>query len=191
MAEDQGDKTEAPTPRRRQQAAEQGQVVRSQDLVAAALVVGAMFLLKKFGGDIMAALRTYLVECFGSFGNTNGRSAVEQLGHGVVLSGKALWPLMLGLVVIAAVGNIAQVGLHVNFKRIAPNLGALNPLKGFGRLFSLGGNPIKFLMNLAKMALIAFIGYTAIMNRIGRIITAQELEQEPLFLLAATTLYDV
>src|SRR5437762_1916701 len=37
MAEETGDKTEAPTPKRRQQAAEQGQVARSPDLVAAAL----------------------------------------------------------------------------------------------------------------------------------------------------------
>src|SRR3954469_155268 len=154
MADDAGEKTEAPTPRRRQQAAEQGQVVRSQDLVAAALVVGSMFLLKKFGTDVMAALRTYLISSFGSFKDTNPHSAAEQLANGVVLCGKALWPLLLGLVVIAAVGNAAQVGVKFNFKRIQPNLGALNPLKGAGRLFGFGGNPVKFLMNLAKMALI-------------------------------------
>ena len=34
MAEDNGDKTEAPTPRRRQEALEQGNVARSQDLSA-------------------------------------------------------------------------------------------------------------------------------------------------------------
>ena len=36
MAEDDGDKTEAPTPRRRQEAREQGNIARSPDLTAAA-----------------------------------------------------------------------------------------------------------------------------------------------------------
>jgi flagellar biosynthetic protein FlhB len=94
-------------------------------------------------------------------------------------------------VVIAAVVNAAQVGVKFNLKRIQPNLGALNPLKGAGRLFGFGGNPVKFLMNLAKMALITFVAYSAIADRIGRILNAQELEQEPLFSLAASTLYEV
>ena len=191
MADDRGDKTEAATPRKRQQAAEQGQVVRSQDLVAAALIVGAMVLLKNFGGDVMAMLRTYLVESFSSLNDLNPRSTAEQLGRGVVLSGKALWPLFLGLVLIAAIGNIAQIGLKFNMKRIQPNLGALNPLKGAGRMFSLGGNPIKFLMNLAKMALIAVVAWTALTGRIGQLITSQRLDYGPLFMLAAQTLYDV
>ena len=45
MAEDQGDKTEAATPRRRQEARDEGNIARSPDLTAAVLLVGILLLL--------------------------------------------------------------------------------------------------------------------------------------------------
>jgi flagellar biosynthesis protein FlhB len=45
MADDFGDKTEAPTPRRRQEAREEGQVARSPDLTAAAVLLGMFVML--------------------------------------------------------------------------------------------------------------------------------------------------
>ena len=61
MAEDLGDKTEAPTPRRREEAREQGQVARSPDLAAAVLLLGALLLLRWTGADLAAALRVLVV----------------------------------------------------------------------------------------------------------------------------------
>ena len=42
MADDFGDKTEDPTPRKRQEAREQGKVARSRDLGTAVLIIGSM-----------------------------------------------------------------------------------------------------------------------------------------------------
>jgi flagellar biosynthetic protein FlhB len=191
MADTDGDKTEAPTPRRRQQAAEQGQVVRSPDLVAAALVVGSMVLLKHFGGDVLVMLRNQLIEALSTSSDLDGITAARRLGRAMVLMGKVLWPLLLGLVVIAIVGNIIQVGLNFNTKRLQPNLGALNPLKGFSRMFGFSGNPMKFVMSMAKMAVITFVAWTALSNRFMQIVMAQQQAQEQVFGLAATTLYDI
>ena len=44
MADDYGDKTEDPTPRKRQEAREQGKVARSRDLATAVLIIGSMVL---------------------------------------------------------------------------------------------------------------------------------------------------
>jgi flagellar biosynthetic protein FlhB len=57
MAEEDGDKTEAPTPRRRQEAREQGNIARSQDLTAAALIIGIMLMLNWYGPNLVKALR--------------------------------------------------------------------------------------------------------------------------------------
>ena len=45
MAEEFGDKTHEATPHRRQKAREEGQVVKSQDLASAALLVAAVLIL--------------------------------------------------------------------------------------------------------------------------------------------------
>jgi flagellar biosynthetic protein FlhB len=45
---DSGEKTEAPTPKRREEAREQGNVARSADLSAAALLLGILLMLRSF-----------------------------------------------------------------------------------------------------------------------------------------------
>ncbi len=56
MANDVGEKTESPTPRRREEAREKGQVARSNDLSAALLLLGGMIGLRIMGPRIMAVL---------------------------------------------------------------------------------------------------------------------------------------
>ena len=191
MAEDDGDKTEAPTPRRRQQAEERGQVARSQDLVAAALIVGSMVLLNHFGTGVMTVCRSLLVDSFDSLSDLSPTSAVERLARGVVLSGRAMWPLLAGLVAIAVVGNVAQVGLKFNPQKLQPNLAALNPLKGAGRLFGAGRNPMKFAMNLAKLAVICLVAWWAVNGRIPQILEAQSLSHEQVLRLGMEVVYAI
>ena len=191
MAEDTGDKTEDPTPRRRQQAAEKGQIARSQDLVAAALVVGSMVLLNHSGTAVLTACRSLLVDSLNSLSDLNPATAAEGLGRGIVAAGRSVWPLMAGLVAIAVVGNVAQVGLRFSPEKLQPNLGALNPLKGAGRLFGAGQNPMKFAMNLAKLAVICFVAWTAVGDRIPDILGAQGMAHEAIFRLGMTVVYSI
>jgi len=58
MAEEGGEKTEAPTPKRREEAREQGSVARSPDLNAAVVLLGALLLLHWYGGGLFQALQT-------------------------------------------------------------------------------------------------------------------------------------
>src|SRR5918997_4847771 len=153
MAEQNGDKTEAPTPKRRQQAAEQGRVARSQDLVAAALVVGSMLLLNSYGGRLVKAFEALLKEMLGAASLSDFRSqvALEGLGRSLVMIGQAMLPLLAGLLMIAVVCNMLQVGLKFNPTKLQPSLAALNPLKGFGKIFGFSGrSPVQGLMTLLK-----------------------------------------
>src|SRR3982751_1559510 len=99
MADDTGDKTEAPTAKRRQQAAESGQVARSPDLVAAALVVGSMMLLNSFGAGVIQALKTILTEMLGehALADVSTGGATRGMVRAVGLIGKAMMPMMIGL----------------------------------------------------------------------------------------------
>ncbi len=49
---DDNEKTHDPTPHRRQQAREEGQVVHSQDLAAAILLLTALIVLLNLGGSV-------------------------------------------------------------------------------------------------------------------------------------------
>src|SRR4051812_46095594 len=108
MAEDAGEKTEAPTPKRRQQAMERGNIARSPDLVAAALVVGAMLLLSSFGMPLVQALQALLTEMLSSrsMSDFSGSDALRGLLTALLVAGRALMPLMIGVFLIATLGNV-------------------------------------------------------------------------------------
>ena len=193
MAEEYGERTEAPTPRRRQEAREQGQVARSQDLTGAVLIVGAILLLNAFGRDLVAALRTLLGDSL-SLRNDHTASAgvalaeaLRSLAH-VAL---ALAPLLIGVILLVVMANILQVGLGLNFKRLQPDLAALNPLKGLGKMFGHGRSPVQALMAAAKLAALVLVAYSAVGDRLRLIVSAQELTYLQIFALGSQVVYAI
>jgi flagellar biosynthesis protein FlhB len=193
MADDFGDKTEDPTPRKRQEAREQGKVARSRDLGTAVLIIGSMVLMKNFGPGVVGSLRTLVEEMLGaaSMADASASSALSSTSRSVIGTSLALAPLLIGLVLIAVVVDVLQVGLVLNGKRLMPNLGALNPVKGFGKLFGKDRSPMQAAIVLAKLMLVSLVAYSAIHGRLLQIVKAQEMEFIQIFGLGADVVYSI
>src|SRR4051812_23818681 len=172
MAEDFGDKTEAPTPKRRQEAREQGKIPRSRDIATSALLVGSMVLLKNYGPGVLGMLHNQVSDSLGgaAMSDLTSDGVLLASSRAVIAMGMALAPLLIGMVLLVVVADLLQVGLVFNGKRLQPNLGALNPFKGAGRIFGKGQSPIQGGIALTKMLLVAFVAYSAINGRIGEIV---------------------
>ena len=112
MAEDFGDKTEAPTPRRRQEAREQGNIARSTDLTAAAVVLGTMVMLNWYGRGLVGSLKTLLREMLGtqSFADWTTGGALLGLVRAFVTAGIALAPVLAGVILIAPPFTVSSRG---------------------------------------------------------------------------------
>jgi len=192
MAEDAGDKTEAPTPRRRTEAREQGNVARSQDLTMAMMLLGVLITLHITGRRMIVALKALVHTMLSSDSLTDFSSSSATGGalHALYVAGYAVAPLLIAVVIIAAVANVVQVGFILSPQRLQPNLGALNPFRGVGRLFS-GRNSVRILMNLAKMALLSMVAYSAIHSRIVLIMGVQQLTFLQIFALGADVIYAI
>jgi len=193
MSEDMGDKTEAPTPRRRQEAREQGNIARSPDLTAAVLLIGMLMLMKNFGGGLVTALQTLVAEMLGqaSLADTSGVTIGNQLLGGLGAAGKALAPMFIGVVIIAIVINLLQVGFFLNTKRLQPNLAALNPLKGLSKLFGKSQTLVQLGMNLLKLVLVTCVAYSAVHGRLEQIVSVQGLSFSQIFGLGAQLVYSI
>lgn len=193
MPEDNGDKTEAPTPRRRQEAREEGNIARSPDLTAAVLLLGVMILLKVFGQGMISALGSLMGEMLSgaSLGDVGGHHLAKGALRAVLLGGKALAPVLIGVLVIAVVMNLAQVGFFFNFKRLQPNLNTLNPIKGVSRLFGGGNGIVSLLMSLAKLVLVAVVAWSALRGYLGQIMLSQQLSFGRIFILGAQIVYSI
>ncbi len=146
MAEDgdKQDKTESATPKRRDDAREQGQVAMSQDAVAAAALVGGALVLV-VGGRVLATHSGELLEgSFSQFGEIAKQdlSAAEwaRVVRGSVQS--MFMPTMvivLPLLLVVVTSAYAQVGLKITPKAVAWNPGKLNPMQGWSKVFSSRG----------------------------------------------------
>ncbi len=194
MAEDTGgDKTEAPTPRRRQEARDQGNVARSPDLTGSLLLIGVLMLLKYFGGALIETLRTLVGELLTlhSLADLNPDGAGAILLRSFMSVALAMIPLLVGVMVIAMLANIAQTGLILSGQRVTPNLAALNPFRGLSKIFSGGQGGMRFVMSLLKVTLVGLMAYSAVAGRLGQIVLAQELSFIQITGLAAQIIYAI
>jgi flagellar biosynthetic protein FlhB len=193
MAEDMGDKTEAPTPRRRAEARNQGNIARSPDLSAAVVILGLMFMLKWYGPDLVKALKTLMAEVLSGnvLGDSNQDNLFALVLRLILLIARAMAPLMIGAVLIAVLINLIQVGLFFSTKRLEPNFAALNPTKGLKKIFGGGTSFVQLAMNAMKMSLVALTAYSAIHGRMPEIVTVQQLTFVQIFGLGAQIVFSI
>jgi flagellar biosynthesis protein FlhB len=138
MADDAHDRTEQPTPRRLEEARKKGQVPRSPELSAAAVVLmagaGLHFLGRYMGGQLTGIMRAGLsLSREQSLDETLAMAGFSaSMSHALL----ACLPL-LGLTALAALAApMAIGGWNLSPGVLAPDFTRLNPASGFGRMFS-------------------------------------------------------
>ncbi len=159
MADDsRGERTEAPTPRRRQEARERGNVVRSVDLGSAFFLLGAFLLLYFMGSRILTALGAYEEKILMDIDRPplDVSSTVRLAVDMVQASGGVILPFLIALMVLGVAVNILQTGFVFSGRSLTPDLGRLNPLTGFGRLFS-AQSGMRLVMSLLKIVVIGVV----------------------------------
>jgi len=192
MADEAGDKTEAPTPRRRMEAREQGNIARSPDLTSATLLLGMLMMLNFYGKGIVEALRSILGRTLSadSMADLSAAHATGTASAYLIQAAASLAPILIAAVVIGVLINLAQVGLNFNTKKLQPNIAALNPLKGLGKLFK-GEGFVKLGFNLLKLLLVTTVAWSAVSGRMGEIVSAQALDFMQIFMLGASLVYSI
>jgi len=194
MAESSGqEKTEEPTPRRREKAREQGNIPKSTDLSAAVLLVGGIILISHTTPEIAAALKEVMRTML-----SLETMADQQVGNSLTLAlslsamvGLSMLPLLVGLAIVAAGIAIYQAGLNFNVKKLAPKPSQISPLSGVKRLFSGGRGLMQLVFHVLKVLLVITLGYSAIHGRMGEIVHFARLTHEQVMYLAAILVYDV
>lgn len=158
MAETPGEKTEAPTPKRKRKAAEEGQLLKSKDFGTALVVLCGCVWMAFFGQSMMAACKVVMTASF-SF----GRADIESFEPWRPLASagwKLLWP-MGSLFVIAVGGSIlSQAGLGSiawNSKLLMPKASRVNPGAGLKRILGPNGW-IELGKSLLKVVLLGSMG---------------------------------
>lgn len=159
MAEEFGEKTEAPTPKRKRKAVEQGQLLKSRDFAAAIVVLVGCAWMAFMGPALLAACRDLMTASF-RFDHAD-IERFEPL-HPLAEAGWSLaFPLggLLALSFGAAILSQAGLGsLGWNSKLFAPKGSRVNPASGLKRMFGPTGW-IELGKSLLKVVLLGVIGW--------------------------------
>jgi flagellar biosynthetic protein FlhB len=155
-----GEKTEKATPKKRNEAREKGQVPKSQDVVAAFILLSAFLVLGVYG----VTLHNRLLQMMTSILQNDLSMAVTTENVRTLflnLTMQGLWllaPVFLTAIVIAFAGNYFQVGFLFTLEPLKIKLSKINPLEGAKRMFSLR-TVVDFLKSVMKMAIVGMIIY--------------------------------
>ncbi len=170
MSETSGEKTFAPSAKRRRDAAQRGDVVRSRELATAAAMFAGLAWLALAGPWLIEELRGVL-----RAGLAFDRGAVEAFDPAAALHGllMALLPpvLLLGLAVLV-VATASQLGFGEGRfvpNNLAPKASRISPLAGLKRMFG-GQGWIELGKSIAKLLLLGTIAWIWGRDRLAGVI---------------------
>jgi len=158
MAEYEGDKTEAPTAKRRKDAIERGDVLKSREFATALIVLAGCGWIAMLGPQMIKACEGLMTASF-----RFGRADIEDWSpmRPLIQAGLGFAPTVGGLFLIAMIAAVlSQAALgsfRFNGTLLQPKISRVNPASGLKRIFGPTGW-IELGKSLLKVALLGSIG---------------------------------
>jgi flagellar biosynthetic protein FlhB len=180
MPDDAGERSEAPTPRRRQQARKKGQVARSQDLSATVILLAGLVTLEILGPRIWTKLLAVVRSALGEDVMLSGGSLAAFAARIALEMGKVFAPFLVALFVAAFVVMYIQVGWMFTLHPITPQLSRISPLAGIKRMFS-ARKLVEALMNSVKLVVVAGVAGLTVTGNAGAIIYAMGMDHVAIY----------
>ena len=167
-----GEKTEAPTSKKLEDARKEGQVAKSKEINSAASLLALFILLKIWTGNIAESFLSVFNTVYAKFPEfikpPNGDVSVELFAQLISEVLKNIMfiilPFLLVGFVIAFVGDLIQVKWHPTTKPLQPKFNKMNPVNGVKRIFSLQ-SLVELLKSILKIAVVIIILYNDIKNQ--------------------------
>jgi len=157
------DKTEQATPRKREQAIEEGQVPKSNELNSAIVLLSILIAFGVMSTNFTNTINYFVIYTYqkSSFIDISIQSFPWQVAFAAKILFLILAPV-LTTVLIAGVGaNVGQFGFIFSKKALKPNFKKINPLSGIKRMFSLR-SLVELVKGILKIVIITFIAYSVV-----------------------------
>ena len=174
------EKTEEPTAKRLEKAREDGQVVRSQELSVAMMMIGVAGFMYIFGGALILQLSEVFAAGFifdrrdilsdNLLPATFGSQALEGMLVAV--------PIFVLAIVLAFGASGILGGFNFSMKAAAPKASKINPLSGLKRIFGTKAL-VDLTKALVKFGLVAGVLYLVVSSRFDQLIGLGFMDIQP------------
>lgn len=185
-----GEKTEPATAKKRQDARKKGQVAKSMDLPAAFILLFSFLSFLMFGGYMKEKLVNIFRNVYENQLTMDITTAnvqvlfVDLVQQGLII----LAPIFILVVLVAFIGNYAQIGFMFIGDPLMMKFNKINPIEGFKRIFSLR-TVMDFLKSTMKMLIIGYVVYTTLMGEKAKLLGLGHAPLESTFsFIASVTL---
>lgn len=191
MSDDYGDKTEEATPKKRQEALEEGRIPKSPELSVAILLLGIALVLTAVVPHVASRLFAIMGEGLASAGDTSftAEGAVRTLQ---MLGWRTLSTILIvaaSMGVIALVVNAAQAHGVLSLKPITPQFKRISPASNIKRLVGMQA-VVELAKSLAKLTIVGFAIHAALgRDAINSIVVTSQ--KSPLALLQVVSHFSV
>lgn len=173
MSEDKDSKTEDATPKRRQEARQKGQILKSKEVNTAVLILMSAYALNWSGGFIYRTIFKYIqMTYFEMPWIAEGFTKANLFNYGiksVQIMGMMLGPIFAIIFISALLVELVQVGILISGKPLKPQLERIHPIKGFKRVFSLK-SIVELVKSTVKTIIVGYIVFTTIRDYLPLII---------------------
>jgi len=173
-----GEKTEKPTPRRLADARKKGQVAKSADFNAALILGGIVIILMTYGtyffNSLSRIMRAILRDQL-SNPTIFGEAQFLDLFNGAMFQVMMVaMPILIGSLVIGIFGNVLQIQFMFSLDPLKPNLGKLNPISGFKRIFS-QRSVVEMIKGILKMTVVASVSFGVIRHHLTHLMSMTQM----------------
>ncbi len=166
------EKTEPATAKKRREAREKGQVVKSRELITAFLLLITFLGLRLFADIILKDLNIVLFKFFSfdsfSIDELKPENVMEIYRYCIVMFAKIMAPILLVTAAAAILFNVLQVGFLFTLKPLTPKFNKLNPIEGFKRIFSTH-SLVELVKSIIKISVVGYVVYNYFIGNYNKI----------------------
>lgn len=190
MADNDQERTEQPTSRKREQAREQGNVATSKEISTLFTIVGAVLVLYFASVWIATGLMDFMRKVYVNIGRDLGIQDVIALSRTVAYDYMLIMAPLLLVPVFGALSYILQNGFMLTGKPLTPDISKINPLQGAKKIFSLNA-VAELVKSLMKVGIISFVAYTTVKKEWTGLPLLVDMETAPAVIFIAKTTFSI
>jgi flagellar biosynthetic protein FlhB len=190
---DKQERTEDASPRKREEARQQGQLPRSQEIPMALGLLAALLTLRASAGATFRWLERMTEHYMRLAGQWVGEDLsivrIEAMGwHGFQLLWAVVAPLFVVLVVVGIASNVLQTGPFFSLKPLAPKPSRISLSRGLGVFFSTR-SVAEAVKSLLKVVVLSFLASQILASELPTILGLAQSGWEVVLVLMARLAY--
>ncbi len=152
MAEQDVERTEQPTPKRRREAQREGQIAISVDVSTTVNLMAVTLVLMWIGPGLAQHARLVISRLWAPRSDIDLGSAVSLLKEAASAAAPVMVPVLTAAAVAGVIAGLAQTRGALTIRKARPKFSKLNPIKGFSRVIKKDA-PIELVKSLLKIAI--------------------------------------